>query len=120
MNERQYGVPRCPADGGWCNTCRIGGGNGDGGRCARLDPGYVAVAVSRELLAELGDWSQPVQARIEETPGVGTGWEMTFRRAPEPACPHPMEHGEMRIEADTPESGDRPRPDISLTWNEPI
>lgn len=30
------GVPRCPVDGQWCNTCRIGGGNGIGGECARL------------------------------------------------------------------------------------
>jgi hypothetical protein len=40
---------------------------------------WVTVRVSTELLAELREWSQPVQARIIETPGSGTGWEMTFR-----------------------------------------
>jgi hypothetical protein len=40
----------------------------------------VTVAVSTELLAELREWSQPVEVQVVETPGVGTGWEMIFRR----------------------------------------
>jgi hypothetical protein len=32
------GVPRCPVDGQWCGTCRIGKGNGVGGACARRAP----------------------------------------------------------------------------------
>lgn len=39
----------------------------------------VTVLVSTELLAELGDWSPPVQVKIIETPGVGTGYEMIAR-----------------------------------------
>lgn len=39
----------------------------------------VTVLVSRELLEELGQWSAPVQVKIVETPGVGTGWEMIAR-----------------------------------------
>jgi hypothetical protein len=39
----------------------------------------VTVLVSRGLLKHLGEWSPPVQVRITETPGVGTGWEMTAR-----------------------------------------
>jgi hypothetical protein len=31
----EVGVPRCPVDGQWCSTCRIGMGNGTGGKCAR-------------------------------------------------------------------------------------
>lgn len=48
-----------------------------------INPQSVLVLVHRELLAELGEWSQPVQAMIIETPGEGTGWEMTFRAASE-------------------------------------
>jgi hypothetical protein len=33
--EHNVGVPRCPVDGQWCSTCRIGGGNGTGEQCAR-------------------------------------------------------------------------------------
>lgn len=33
--SRAVGVPRCPVDGQFCSTCRIGGANGEGGRCAR-------------------------------------------------------------------------------------
>lgn len=40
----------------------------------------VTVLVSTELLAELGDWSQPVQVKIIETPGVSTGYELIARR----------------------------------------
>lgn len=39
----------------------------------------VTVLVSRELLAELGEWSAPVQVKVVETPGIGTGWEMIAR-----------------------------------------
>jgi len=39
----------------------------------------VTVAVATEFLAELGEWSEPVQVQIVETPGVGTGYEMIFR-----------------------------------------
>lgn len=50
----------------------------------------VTVLVSRELLEELGEWSPPVQVRIVETPGTGTGWEMTARTY------QPVEGGEPR------------------------
>ncbi len=40
---------------------------------------YVTVHVATDLLAELREWSQPVQVQVVETPGVGTGYEMTFR-----------------------------------------
>jgi hypothetical protein len=36
-HKSHYGVPRCPITGGWCNTCRIGGGNGTGGECAMIE-----------------------------------------------------------------------------------
>jgi hypothetical protein len=39
----------------------------------------VTVLVATELLAGLREWSQPVQVQIIETPGHGTGWELTFR-----------------------------------------
>jgi hypothetical protein len=39
----------------------------------------VTVLVDTELLAELGDWSQPVQVKIIETPGAGTGYELIAR-----------------------------------------
>jgi hypothetical protein len=41
--------------------------------------GAVTVLVATELLGELGDWSQPVRVRVDETPGTGTGYEMTFQ-----------------------------------------
>jgi hypothetical protein len=34
----EVGVPVCPVGGDRCSTCRIGGGNGTGGQCARLVP----------------------------------------------------------------------------------
>lgn len=37
----------------------------------------VTVKVSRELLAELSTWSEPVQVRIER---IGGEWDMIFRR----------------------------------------
>ena len=40
---------------------------------------YVTVWVSTELLAELREWSDPVQVKIVETPGSGTGYEMVAR-----------------------------------------
>lgn len=49
----------------------------------------VTVLVSRELIEQLGDWSEPVQVRIIETPGIGTGWEMEAR-----TCPQPTEGGD--------------------------
>lgn len=39
----------------------------------------VIVLVATELLAELGQWSQPVQVQVIETPGEGTGYLMIFR-----------------------------------------
>jgi hypothetical protein len=36
MRNEEVGVPRCPVNGEWCSTCRIGKGNGTGGECARL------------------------------------------------------------------------------------
>lgn len=45
-----------------------------------MAPGdVVTVLVSTELLASLGEWSEPVHVMIRETPGVGTGWELIFR-----------------------------------------
>jgi len=40
----------------------------------------VTVLVATDLLPELGDWSDPVQVKLIETPGLGTGYELTFRR----------------------------------------
>lgn len=40
---------------------------------------YVTVHVATDLLAKLREWSQPVQAQIQETPSYGTGYEMIFR-----------------------------------------
>jgi len=42
----------------------------------------VTVLVSSKLLRQLGEWSEPVEIRIVETPGLGTGYEMTARTAP--------------------------------------
>jgi len=43
----------------------------------------VTVLVSPELIKQMnGEWSEPVQVQITETPGVGTGWEMIFRTYP--------------------------------------
>lgn len=42
----------------------------------------VTVLVSRELLEQLGEWSEPVQVKVVETPGVGTGWELIARTYP--------------------------------------
>jgi hypothetical protein len=39
----------------------------------------VTVAVTRDLVEALGQWSQPVRVMIRETPGVGTGWELICR-----------------------------------------
>jgi hypothetical protein len=44
----------------------------------------VTVLVATEFLAELDEWSQPVQVKICETPGVGTGWELIFRTVEQP------------------------------------
>ena len=40
----------------------------------------VLLRMSPELVEQLRTWSEPVQARLVETPGVGTGWEMELRR----------------------------------------
>lgn len=40
----------------------------------------VTVKVSPELLKQMGEWSEPVQVKIMETPGTGTGYEMIARR----------------------------------------
>jgi hypothetical protein len=40
---------------------------------------WVTVKVSTDLLAGLREWSRPVQAQVVETPGHGTGYELTFR-----------------------------------------
>ncbi|MGH9251983.1 MAG: hypothetical protein ACRD0W_21070 [Acidimicrobiales bacterium] len=45
---------------------------------------FVTVHVATELLAELGKWSPPVQVQIIETPGYGTGYELTFRTVAPP------------------------------------
>lgn len=42
-------------------------------------PDAVSVLVSSDLLAELEDWSPPVQVQVRRTPGIGSGWEMVFR-----------------------------------------
>lgn len=45
------------------------------------DEPVVTVLVARELIDGMqGDWSPPVQVRIVETPGIGTGWELIARR----------------------------------------
>jgi hypothetical protein len=44
-----------------------------------VDGSTVTVLVSTELLERLGEWSEPLQVMIRETPGVGTGWELIFR-----------------------------------------
>ena len=46
-------------------------------------PGTILLLVATDLLADLGDWSQPVQVMIHETPGAGTGYELIFRTPPE-------------------------------------
>lgn len=40
----------------------------------------VAVMVSRKLMAQLDEWSEPVQVRITRAPRSITGWEMEMRR----------------------------------------
>lgn len=42
-------------------------------------PEFVTVLVHRDLLAELKEWSAPVQVKIIATPGHGTGYEMVAR-----------------------------------------
>lgn len=42
----------------------------------------VLLRMSPELVEQLRTWTEPVQARLVATPGVGTGWEMELRRAP--------------------------------------
>jgi hypothetical protein len=49
------------------------------GDTQQVREGAVTVLVATELLGELGDWSQPVRVRVDETPGTGTGYEMTFQ-----------------------------------------
>ena len=46
-----------------------------------IDDRVVTVLVSTDYLAQLDEWSNPVQVMICETPGVGTGWELIFRNA---------------------------------------
>jgi len=43
------------------------------------DDRCVTVLVSIELLAELHEWSQPVQVMIQETPRSGTGYDLIAR-----------------------------------------
>jgi hypothetical protein len=45
-----------------------------------LENSTVTVLVSTELIAELRQWSAPVQIRVVDTPGVGTGYELEARR----------------------------------------
>lgn len=45
----------------------------------RVEDSSVLVRVHTDFLERLGDWSEPVQVMIRETPGVGTGWELIFR-----------------------------------------
>lgn len=45
----------------------------------------IAVLVSPGFLELLkGEWSDPVQVQIQETPGFGTGWELICRTYPLP------------------------------------
>lgn len=46
-------------------------------------PPTVWVEVATELLAELGEWSEPVQVRVERIDPAGR-CEMVFRRPPPP------------------------------------
>lgn len=41
----------------------------------------VTFLVTPELALELGEWSTPVQIKVTETPGSGSGWEMVARVA---------------------------------------
>lgn len=36
---------------------------------------FVTMKVSKELIDQFRQWSDPVEIKIVETPGVGTGWE---------------------------------------------
>ncbi len=45
----------------------------------------VTLRMSPELAEKLRTWSEPVQARLVETPGVGTGWELELSRTGWPA-----------------------------------
>ena len=49
------------------------------------DPYGVIVHFSTELLADLGEWSQPVQVKIVETDGIDS-YDMTFRMVEEPGA----------------------------------
>lgn len=45
----------------------------------------MTVLVSPELIKQMnGEWSEPVQVQVIETPGIGTGWEMIARTYPPP------------------------------------
>lgn len=48
---------------------------------------HATVLIDAELLAELGEWSLPVQVKINATPGFGTGYELIAREA-SCTCPH--------------------------------
>lgn len=39
----------------------------------------ITVLVSPELVKRLGEWSEPVQVKVIETPGIEPGWEMIAR-----------------------------------------
>lgn len=41
---------------------------------------WVTVQMSRELVEQLRDWSEPVQVRVIETPGAGTGYTLATRK----------------------------------------
>ena len=45
-----------------------------------IENANIMINVSAELRAQLNAWSAPVQVKVIETPGIGTGWEMIFRR----------------------------------------
>lgn len=48
-----------------------------------MDLRYVTVLVATELLAELGEWSEPLQVRVSRIDAAGRA-EMEFRRIPPP------------------------------------
>jgi len=49
----------------------------------QCDP--VTVLVAMEFLKHAGEWSEPVQVTLKETPDVGTGWELIFQTVGSPA-----------------------------------
>ena len=105
------GVP-CPFCGRTDGSCTFCGADSDGSASTRIDcpfcvhqsarqcpacmgrrvlVGYVPVLVSTDMIDVLRDWSEPIRARVVETPGVGSGYEMNIRMH---YCP--PRHGPIR------------------------